>query len=1462
MSKMNALRIINLNYNHHTMKIDDELFHLQGQSTLLSLRNGGGKSVLVQMMMAPFMTKGKRNLKDREFQSYFTTPKPTLILIEWVKDHGAGYVLTGMMVRKRQDQLEEMEKEPLEVLQFIHEYKEANPYDITHFPAVELTEKGKKLKAFGTMKQLFDSLKKDGKYHFNYYDMSQSHQARRYFSHLKENQIHQKEWESIIKPINLKESGLSELFHDCKNASGLVEKWFLHAVHDKLNKEDDKIKRFKDNLMKYIYQYKENASKINRKELIEAFKEAAKILFEEAYGFQENLAQKEILESQLVALSDQLTKCVEELRQALEKEEEKEQHIKESIERLQYEELCIKIYEKLQEEGGILDAIKVNETSAHKVQEEKETLQQEVYKRECTKLYSHYQKASREVQKYENDLENLQKESKDLAPLRQDLGYTLKTYYKQKESELTRWQDQVVGKMLNNHQEKQMLEEKESHLRTQSSQLEQDKGRLEERVYAYEKEEAAYNTKYEEALTRNIVGEYTEQLFYEKKKELKQEEEHTVRRSSQSKHRLQAIEEESEGCVRQERALERKIIQEAAERERYEKEREKLEKELVVRRESIKYIGLSEEKVFDQEAILEGFDSYIEKMRDKERTYLLAYDKEMEAYHALKSGSVLKLSQELEEAIAGLGINIVYGMEWLKKNGHTEEENTKLVRANPFIPYALIMPEKEMMRLGQHTLSLYTEVPIPIISREKLESYSEGIVSPQVHTFEGVSFLVAFNEQLLNEQDLIVLVAQKEKQLKGMEEALEKRREEIKFYEEKRHRIAHGILSKAYYERTLEHIERLTASQQEQKKEKDQLVKQLQQLQEEKKACTVQLEQYRRTLEKLQSQYQALKALEAAYEVYTEARGSLQSVKEKLERGKEEAIELLQRRKELYERGEALAKEQLDVTMKLNGVREKLLGYESYKEGKLIEKDIEDIEAQYRSITEQISMGQKAIERQLQQARERFKDAQDDLIEKAKEYKLEERDYIYLSYSRLEEKQFKDDIKEREVQLKALQREFADLRELKGKIEQDREMLTNRLEDKFHKPLKDQEELVKVDFAKHIYDYRVQLDTVLKQKKCYEEEQRIFEMHRISLNEFEQMACKEKVEIIFDVKTVERIKGELIRDYRMCMEESRKCHHRLGKAVESMQRKELFQDEFFNKPLKTLMKLVDQPSTVIENLNNTLGAYNNLMIKLEADIALIEKEKQSVLDSFIQYVFEIHEHIGRIDKNATVTIMDKPIKMLKVELPKWEEQEAIYEVRLRDYIDSITQEALEKLEQNEAVEELISKRITTKHLYNEVVGIAQIEIKLYKVEEEKVYQIAWDEVAKNSGGEGFLSAFVVLSSLLSYMRRDDHDLWGDKESGKVLVMDNPFAQTNAAHLLKPLMDMANKRNTQLICLSGLNGESIYNRFDNIYVLNLIESRLQEGTRYLKSEHLRGDERVETLVGVQIQTEESDQMTLF
>lgn len=89
------------------------------------------------------------------------------------------------------------------------------------------------------------------------------------------------------------------------------------------------------------------------------------------------------------------------------------------------------------------------------------------------------------------------------------------------------------------------------------------------------------------------------------------------------------------------------------------------------------------------------------------------------------------------------------------------------------------------------------------------------------------------------------------------------------------------------------------------------------------------------------------------------------------------------------------------------------------------------------------------------------------------------------------------------------------------------------------------------------------------------------------------------------------------------------------------------------------------------------------------------------------------------------------------------------------------------------------------------------------------------------------------------------------ESGKVLVTDNPFAQTSSAHLLKPLMEIAKKSNTELICFTALGDDAIYNRFENIYVLNTRQSTLGHGIKYMTSKHVKGKEAEESTEEIMI-----------
>ena len=146
MSKISRIRILNLNYNNNTIKIDDETFDLGGQNTLISLRNGGGKSVLVQMIVSLFVNRTYRDFGDRPFKSYFTTNRPTFLMTEWILDNGIDRFLAGMMVRKNQK--EDNDTEELEMYTFTGSYSNGCKYDLDNLPIIRQDGNKKILKGF------------------------------------------------------------------------------------------------------------------------------------------------------------------------------------------------------------------------------------------------------------------------------------------------------------------------------------------------------------------------------------------------------------------------------------------------------------------------------------------------------------------------------------------------------------------------------------------------------------------------------------------------------------------------------------------------------------------------------------------------------------------------------------------------------------------------------------------------------------------------------------------------------------------------------------------------------------------------------------------------------------------------------------------------------------------------------------------------------------------------------------------------------------------------------------------------------------------------------------------------------------------------------------------------------------------------------------------------------------------
>lgn len=1486
MSKINAVRFINLNYNNNAMKINDECMQFSGKSTLLSLRNGGGKTVLVQMMTAPFVHRGKQKTKDRPFESYFTTAKPSFILVEWLLDGGAGYVLTGLMVRKNQE-ISEEKTDALEMMAIISEYKEPCMQDIHHLPVVEQNEKTMKLKSYNSCRKLFEDYKKDKKLSFFCYDMSSPAQSRQYFYKLMEYQINYKEWETIIRKVNVKESGLSELFSDCRTEKELVEKWFLEAVESKLNKEENKVKNFQEILEKYAGKYKNIKEQLKRRDAIQKFKEAAEEIQINAEDFLVKEGEKIEQEKVIAAFIARLNVLYEEAEIERERQEEGRKKLQEELEFLKYEQLSCEFHEKNREKRNHASNREMIDLEKESLLRKQEKIQKKVHVFLCAKQQEmvNEDKQEWEIRKEKAAISRTKEEN--LEPERNKIGGQLSGYYEYRLSDNKEKQEAIKKQKLQIRKDISQQKDILNEYREKTKKITESKGSFRSLVRGYDNIEIKYNSNYKENLSRNILGVYEAGMLDIKQEMYDKEQKKSIQENKEQKEKFENTTEE---IHRTERAIEEKrekYFQKDSDIKQAEKEKKGYEQELEERKDILKYLELPEEKLFAREEILHKAKIKMQELSSRRRTLEKKEDALQKEYKLLVSGRVMELPDNLKEEFEKLDVPVVYGMEWLKKNGFTEKKNKEIVSQNPFLPYALILTRQELKKLAERNGETYTSFPVPIIERENLESIKLDRTQSFVK-MQDIHFYILFNENLLDEEKMEIMIEQKQKDIADIRETMQICKNEYEDYFHRFDVIKRQAVTKENWDKIQKKLQKL-------EKEKEDIFQNIQQARDTKQSLKKNFEILQKTLRELEKKIEsqaarqrAFKELRTAYAEYEENNKKLQEYEREEERLENRQHLTEEKISQLEENYRELSGQENSLFREEESIQNSCQKFAAYKEinrnvkaGKLLgvdstlrtdnnsgvkiipsEAEVLKLEARYEAVTADISQELKELELEEEKALTRYHKSFGELRELCQKYNLKNSEWQNIIYDKREqlyqEAELEDYDKKIERKANLLNEEDKKIGILNSQLEGILKQIVSECGK--GNPL-EEEKISQKDLESAKNQTKYQLSELERKIAFSEKAIQKYRENLTALSEYNNFSADEEIHFEQDFKKMSEkelrdFKGMLIRDYNDIIRCVQKCRETLAQTLNKIARQEAFQDASYKTPLENMLKVCDNAAKVLRQLNITLESYDSLMKQLEVDISLVETEKKNVTELLEDYVQNIHKNLEKIGRNSTIKIREKSIKMLKVILPVWEDNEKLYSLRLSDLVDEITEEGIRLFENNENAQEYIGRKVTSKNLYDTVVGTGNVQIQLYKIEEQREQQISWNQVAKNSGGEGFLSAFVILSSLLDYMRKDDSDIFMDKNEGKVLLMDNPFAQTNAEHLLKPLMNLADKTNTQLICLTGLGGESIYNRFDNIYVLNLIEAHLRNGIQYLRPEHKKGEEvKVETILPTHIEVEE-------
>ena len=233
MPQISKIRIVNFIYNDGNRFIPDELYDLSTNSgeslnTLFNLNNGGGKTVLAQLMMQPVNPKAMAG--GRRIEDYFARQGDhSYILIEWTTDGSSEKLLTGISIAASisNSSDENQRGNSIKYYTFKTVYEGYSQYNIS---SLELSknENGRYVPA------PFDYVRERAKASKGVLEYYSSDDSVKWAEELANYGILRSEWETVIETLNKDEGGLNQYFDDAKTSDKLIAKFFIPAIEQKM----------------------------------------------------------------------------------------------------------------------------------------------------------------------------------------------------------------------------------------------------------------------------------------------------------------------------------------------------------------------------------------------------------------------------------------------------------------------------------------------------------------------------------------------------------------------------------------------------------------------------------------------------------------------------------------------------------------------------------------------------------------------------------------------------------------------------------------------------------------------------------------------------------------------------------------------------------------------------------------------------------------------------------------------------------------------------------------------------------------------------------------------------------------------------------------------------------------------------------------------------------------------------
>lgn len=1396
MPAIRKIRIVNFRFNNGAKLIPDEIFcteNAEGKpiDTLFNLDNGGGKSVIVQLLLQPICPKAK--VQNRNISDYFQKGTDhAFVLIEWALDGSHNSLLTGIALAASTTADDENESKTIRYYTFIHDYTRAgDKLDLISLPLSQRTGSHIRPISFDELRKYLQNRRVE------YYP---SDSLRRYQKRLEEFGIFHNEWENILVPINAVEGGITKFFEEYKTSDRLLDKFIIPGV---MPSNDTSTRSLEEMFINYAVSYAGQEKNLLLKSQIRDFTDKLQ-------GMLQLIKDMWNAEDQKIQSIHQLADHSFTLQHQIKLNKERQQQLEKAISDLKTKQKHIKT-------EAASKAVYLSQADFDKstiwlaeCKQKKDDAESQYNRLEHKVKVLNAAKEYKELLKQQNDEKALTAQIRELDQGTQDshilsLKYSLSLLT----TELIR---QTEGKLKQKEATKKELSEALDSIKEEISRLKkqhdhendslnQDIGQKKSLLDQINKALATLalhmtimlDGSFSKKDAESIRADYDEQLRLAEeniKKCLLEESRLEQERDAQD-NQMSELHRTQEECKAN-------LKQQEAELKEYQHAYDAVIKVL-------EHLSISKDRLFTDEP-LSSLEQILAKLREQLRQTERCAELLSEQLRCINAGQ-LHLSKTAVSFLQESGIAYQTGEQYLNlQNAKIRED---ILTVNPLVAYSVIVDsEKEKVKLLSQSPDSWLSAVVPVYSRSELADMADGDWN------EPERFISAYDKEYF--QDAFTYKENIQKRLGETQADIYNLQHQISEWESER-----SILSQFTY--AADHEQQLQADIDKLKEKLQEIQTKLSVLEKQKSEIKARTKENRQISEKSQISKSHIENKRSEFERICKIISQYESVSEKIIELETICREISEQIDGMHQKEKQLNKSIQDNDIIIRDLQNKLTDHQKLShelkdtpKAEILTEDHSVMLEEYRLYLENNSANRKTLQKRLEQVQESIVHKENDI----KRFHIEPTEYKSTEYSA---NAYNDTEQQLDLAKEARSQAYEQHSQASSyhtKVKNDLEHAKKKLAELNAELLPRSE--VGSDFERRIKECENKLEAAERESEECKKELNGLDIEWICIDR-----CKKDLKLDFTEYTPKI--SEIPQDTDNLIDTIKHCIDQLTQAEDKAKKYHSRELEPFRNThtlfigtLDGILSVIDDDHikgdkyfTLYERTESDIKRYQDRIAQLAVQLKDVEDSKKQLVDHCKQRAGRLYDNLKTLSGRSVVQIGNVKKHMIQIVLPEIDPDSDQPYKRIDHFI---TEQVQKHLSEKTTATKTHNDHLDIRRLLNCYIGNENIPINVFKIDKniQNCRYRSWQDALKaNSGGEQFVVLFSLIVSVMNYTRSLTNNL--NSTSG-VLILDNPFGPISSPHLLEPMFRIARHFHIQLICLTHLGTAAVTSFFDMVYQL--------------------------------------------